>query len=81
MGWNTLETQSPDALLTGIGSADYVSFVHSYAAPVTDSTLATVNYGSSFAAVVGQGNFRGVQFHPERSARVGAQLLRNFLGL
>jgi glutamine amidotransferase len=81
MGWNTLEMRSPDALLAGIDNKDYVYFVHSYAAPVSDATLATVQYGHSFAAVVGHGNFRGVQFHPERSARVGARLLRNFLAL
>jgi glutamine amidotransferase len=81
MGWNTLDMRSQDSLLAGIGNQDYVYFVHSFAAPVTDSTLATVNYGSAFAAVVRQGNFRGVQFHPERSAAVGARLLRNFLEL
>jgi imidazole glycerol-phosphate synthase subunit HisH len=81
MGWNTLEPRVDDALLSGIGPADYVYFVHSFAAPVSDSTLASVSYGSEFAAVVRQDNFRGVQFHPERSAGVGARLLRNFLTL
>jgi glutamine amidotransferase len=81
MGWNTLALKVEDALLTGIGTTDYVYFVHGYAAPVTAATLAAVEYGSEFAAVVRQGNFRGVQFHPERSAAVGAKLLRNFLAL
>jgi glutamine amidotransferase len=81
MGWNTLGRHREDPLLQDIGAEDYVYFVHSYAAPVSDDTLASVEYGGSLSAVVRRGNFFGVQFHPERSARVGAQLLRNFLEL
>ena len=79
--WVTLELMGEDALLRDIGAADYVYFVHSYAAPVTEDTIAATRYGGPFAAIVRKGNFRGVQFHPERSARVGAKLLRNFLAL
>jgi imidazole glycerol-phosphate synthase subunit HisH len=81
MGWNQVEPTTRDPLLDGIGSSDYVYFVHSYAAPVTDATLATTEYGQRFTSVVRKGNFRGVQFHPERSATVGARLLANFLAL
>jgi glutamine amidotransferase len=81
MGWNTLELMAQDPLLRDIGASDYVYFVHSYAAPVTENTTAATRYGSPFAAIVRKGNFRGVQFHPERSAGVGAKLLRNFLAL
>lgn len=81
MGWNTLELIGDDPLLTGIEAAHYVYFVHSYAAPVNASTLAAVRYGRAMAAVVRHANFRGVQFHPERSAVVGARILRNFLTL
>lgn len=81
MGWNQVEPATRDPLLDGIGSSDYVYFVHSYAAPVTDATLATTEYGQRFTSVVRKGNFRGVQFHPERSATVGARLLSNFLAL
>jgi imidazole glycerol-phosphate synthase subunit HisH len=81
MGWNTLEAIGADALLRDVGSADHVYFVHSYVAPISDTTLASVHYGDSFAAVVRKGNFRGVQFHPERSGEVGARVLRNFLTL
>jgi glutamine amidotransferase len=56
-------------------------FVHSYAAPVTSATVATCDYGGAFAAVVSERNFHGAQFHPERSAAVGARLLSNFLEL
>jgi glutamine amidotransferase len=60
---------------------DYAYFVHSYALPVSADTLATADYGSEFTAVAARGNFHGAQFHPERSARVGALLLANFLRL
>jgi glutamine amidotransferase len=81
MGWNQLEFNRASPLLTDIAVGDYVYFVHSYAAPVGESTLATCSYGESFAAMVQRGNVYGAQFHPERSARVGSLLLRNFLQL
>ena len=81
MGWNTLELITQDALLAGIDAANYLYFVHSFAAPVAASTLAAVHYGRPLAAVVRHDNFHGVQFHPERSATVGAHILRNLLAL
>ena len=81
MGWNQLEFEPRSALLNDIAQGDYVYFVHSYAAPLSAATLATATYGETFSAVVQQGNVYGAQFHPERSARVGSQLLRNFLSL
>ena len=81
MGWNQLEFSAEHALLDGISSGDYVYFVHSYCAPVSAATIATTYYGEEFAAVVQRDNVYGAQFHPERSARVGAQLLQNFLRL
>ncbi|HEY5807968.1 MAG TPA: imidazole glycerol phosphate synthase subunit HisH [Povalibacter sp.] len=81
MGWNQLEFAERSALLNDIAVGDYVYFVHSYAAPLSPATLATTTYGEAFSAIVQQGNVYGAQFHPERSARVGAQLLRNFLSL
>jgi imidazole glycerol-phosphate synthase subunit HisH len=55
--------------------------VHSYALPTSGATIASTQYGDSFSACVQWRNFYGAQFHPERSAKVGAKLLRNFLGL
>ncbi len=81
MGWNQLEFSQTSPLLSDIREGDYVYFVHSYAAPVSQATLATTTYGDKFSAVVQQGNVYGAQFHPERSARIGAQLLRNFVSL
>jgi glutamine amidotransferase len=81
MGWNQLLPLGSDPLLDGIDAGAYVYFVHSYAAPVTADTLVASDYGGRFTAAVKRGNFRGVQFHPERSAGVGARLLANFIAL
>ena len=81
MGWNSLHVEQPSPLLAGIDNGAFAYFVHSYAAPVGDYTLASCDYGNPFSAVVQRGNFYGAQFHPERSAAVGARLLQNFVGL
>ena len=81
MGWNGLEKSGNDALLAGIADDAQAYFVHGYVAPVNACTLATSTHGDAFAAVVRRGNFYGAQFHPERSAGVGARLLANFLAL
>jgi imidazole glycerol-phosphate synthase subunit HisH len=81
MGWNQLTALRSDPLLDNIAENDYVYFVHSYAAPVSEITLAATDYGSQVSAVIRRNNFWGTQFHPERSARTGAQLLANFLRL
>ena len=81
MGWNRLEILVSDPLLRGFGANDYAYFVHSYALPVSSTTLAVADHGGRFAAVARAGNFCAAQFHPERSAGVGARLLKNFLEL
>lgn len=81
MGWNQLEFDSASPLLKDIDPGDHVYFVHSYSAPVGPLTLATATYGEPFSALVQSGNVFGAQFHPERSARTGSLLLRNFLQL
>jgi imidazole glycerol-phosphate synthase subunit HisH len=79
MGWNELDVVGPSPLLAGVPSGSYAYFVHSYAAPPGGYTRALTVYGQAFSAVIEQGNFFGTQFHPERSSRVGAQILDNFL--
>ena len=79
MGWNQLELVADSALLAGVERGAFAYFIHSYAAPVGSFTRAVTRYGVPFSAVIEQGNFFGTQFHPERSARVGAQVLENFL--
>jgi glutamine amidotransferase len=79
MGWNQLLPLAADPLLEDVRRNDYAYFVHSFAAAVSDATLASTEYGTPLSAVVRRGNFWGTQFHPERSAATGARLLANFL--
>ncbi|HMD74315.1 MAG TPA: imidazole glycerol phosphate synthase subunit HisH [Steroidobacteraceae bacterium] len=81
IGWNTLAIGAPSALLEGLGNGEYAYFVHSFALPLGLATVATTVYGRAFSACVQWRNFFGAQFHPERSAAVGARLLQNFLHL
>lgn len=78
MGWNTLSTLADDPLTTDLSVGDHAYFVHSYAAPVFDCTIAASHYHSPFSAMVRHGNARGCQFHPERSSRTGAAILKAF---
>ncbi len=79
MGWNILQATRESPLLRGIAADAHAYFVHSYAAPVTEDCIASSTHGVPFAAVVQRGRIAGAQFHPERSASVGAQLIRNFI--
>jgi glutamine amidotransferase len=79
MGWNEIEVVGGSALLAGVSPGSFAYFIHSYAAPIGDYTRGVTRYGVPFSAVIEQGNFFGTQFHPERSARVGAQILDNFV--
>ena len=79
MGWNTLCNISSHPLLAGFTEQDYVYFVHSFAVVPSPYTLAECHYGNNFAAVIGNNNVVGAQFHPERSGKTGARLLQNFL--
>jgi len=79
MGWNTLTTVREDPLTAGLPDGTRAYFVHSFAVPVTADTLQTTEHSGVWSAVVRHGNRWGAQFHPERSASVGARVLRNFL--
>ena len=79
MGWNTLQPLRSTSLVEGIDARDQAYFVHSYAAPVTEDCVLATEHGQTFAAVAQRGRVAGAQFHPERSASVGARLLQNFL--
>jgi len=83
MGWNSLDPVGAGAhpLLAGVAPGSHVYFVHSYAAPVSEDTVASCSYGVDFTALVARGNFMGAQFHPERSGLVGARILGNFLAM
>jgi glutamine amidotransferase len=79
MGWNTLIPMRESPLLAELPERASAYFVHSYAAPVTVDTVAACDHGGLFTAVVQRGRYAGAQFHPERSAATGNQILRNFL--
>lgn len=81
MGWSPLYIDQPHALTDGLRAGDYVYFVHSYACPILRQTLAVTSYGRAFSAMVGDDNVFGCQFHPERSGKVGARILQNFMDL
>jgi glutamine amidotransferase len=79
VGWNSLTHTRDGILLDGVAEGAQVYFTHSYAAPVTASTVAVTEHGETFAAIVERGQVMGVQFHPEKSGDVGLRVLRNFL--
>lgn len=80
MGWNTLDNlQGP--LFDGIKMNNDMYFVHSYYAEISKQTVASCDYILPFSAALQQDNYYAVQFHPEKSARIGEQLLQNFLKL
>ncbi|MBL4954993.1 imidazole glycerol phosphate synthase subunit HisH [Neobacillus sp. YIM B02564] len=80
MGWNRLEFIQDSPLLTNL-EEDYVYFVHSYFVSAENSpvTLAKTDYHEQVAAVVGRDHIFGMQFHPEKSSKLGMALLGNFL--
>ena len=80
IGWNALIFQQPNhPLFRYIKEGDCVYFVHSfYGANCEKDTLATAEYGAALTAAVGRGNILGCQFHPEKSGRVGLNILRAF---
>ncbi|NUU67338.1 imidazole glycerol phosphate synthase subunit HisH [Enterobacteriaceae bacterium BIT-l23] len=79
MGWNQVFPEQGNPLFRNVDDGAYFYFVHGYAMPVSEATIARCDYGDAFSAAVQQENFYGVQFHPERSGKAGAQLLKNFL--
>lgn len=81
MGWNTLTNVKNHPVLKGINAGDYFYFVHSFAAPVSEFTIASCDYGSAFSAAIAKDNFIGCQFHPERSSDLGSKIIQNFLEL
>ena len=81
MGWNALIPRRAHPLVAGLSERDYAYFVHSFAVAESELTLMACQHGGTFSAIVARGNFMGAQFHPERSAAVGARLLANFLTL
>lgn len=80
MGWNSFETLN-GTLFKGINKNDDMYYVHSFYAEQCKDTVATCNYIIPFSAALEKNNFYATQFHPEKSAEIGEQLLKNFLEL
>jgi glutamine amidotransferase len=81
VGWNSLDMQRENTIVSDVADHSQVYFTHSYVAPVTGDTVAVTTHGRAFASIVQRGHVSGVQFHPEKSGEVGLQVLRNFLSM
>ncbi|MBC8048749.1 MAG: imidazole glycerol phosphate synthase subunit HisH [Chitinophagales bacterium] len=84
MGWNTLDVSRPHPLLAGIPTGEdglHAYFVHSYhfIPSIAEDVIAETDYGGPVTAIVGRENIAGLQFHPEKSQRLGLKLIENFL--
>ena len=81
MGWNSLQIKKESKLLNGVDDGSWVYFVHSYRAKPLDEQIvvADADYGINVPAVVEKGIYFGTQFHPEKSGKVGALMIKNFL--
>ena len=88
MGWNELNVTlgsghfvTVDPILRNLGEHTYVYFVHSYYVPICKETIATADYILPYSASMHRDNFYTCQFHPEKSGKVGEQILKNFIAL
>ncbi len=80
IGWNEIsDLKSP--LFSNIKDNAHIYLVHSFYAPICDETIATSGYGINYSAALQKDNFYGTQFHPEKSSKVGEQILENFLSI
>ncbi len=81
MGWTDIRVKSTDRLFAGDKSDVRYYFVHSYHVVCNDEKdiMCTANYGYEYTCGIRKGNIMGVQFHPEKSHRLGMQLMRNFV--
>lgn len=84
MGWNQVKVQGAgNQMFQGLSSGENVYFCHSYFVKPQDASIAAgiTNYGTDFVSAVAKDNVWGVQFHPEKSQKVGLQILKNFAEL
>lgn len=80
VGWNSISDLQGN-LFAGIPNESNVYFVHSYYAELCQEEIAQSNYINSFASTLHKNNFYGVQFHPEKSGKIGDRIISNFLNL
>jgi imidazole glycerol-phosphate synthase subunit HisH len=80
MGWNNIYNLK-SALFEGVSENEYMYLVHSFYAPKCSDAIAYTDYETTYTSALQKNNFYGVQFHPEKSGKVGEQILKNFLKL
>jgi glutamine amidotransferase len=80
IGWNTIASLKTE-LFNGVPENSFAYFVHGFYAGLGDNTIATTDYIQPYSSALQKNNFYGVQFHPEKSAAIGEQIIQNFLGL
>lgn len=82
MGWNRLRIEDDSSnLFNGVLTEDYVYFVHSYYVPLNQNSIASCAYSLEFSAAIKHENFYGIQFHAEKSGKVGERILNNFMNI
>jgi glutamine amidotransferase len=81
IGWNSVDQLAPDPLVDDLAGGEHFYFIHSYAVVPADrsSVVLECNYGAPFTAAIRAGNVFACQFHPEKSQRLGIELLRRFV--
>jgi len=79
IGWSRLRLLRNHNIVAGLQTPEYAYFMHSHRAPLTAATVASAANEGDFSAVVASGNVVGTQFHPEKSQKAGARMLRNFV--
>lgn len=80
IGWNNIYKLESE-LFNGISENSYCYFVHGYYAALGEHTIATTDYIQPYSSALHKDNFYGVQFHPEKSAEAGENIIRNFLAI
>ena len=80
IGWNNIGQLKTD-LFKGVAENSFTYFVHGYYAALGAHTIATTQYIQPYSSALHKDNFYGVQFHPEKSAKVGEQIIQNFLNI
>ena len=80
MGWNNIYNLNSN-LFEGISENEYMYLVHSFYAPKCQETVALTNYETEYSSALQKDNFYGIQFHTEKSGKIGEQILKNFLKL
>jgi glutamine amidotransferase len=79
MGWNKIYDVKSN-LMRGVNE-EYCYFVHGYYVPINEHTIAVTDYIQPYSSAINKDNFYGVQFHAEKSADAGEQILKNFINL